>query len=169
VLDINGTIVPGNVYAGIDSVANRIINNSRWVPSMLLYSLAPIRAIATWKGSHVHGAHRWCDDDGQSTHGGACQLRRVRARPQVVPPAKLDDGLLDVMIVGDSPRRAVVSFMREAEHGTHINRPEVSLSTAREVTLSADRRLPVCGDGDALAHLPVTVRLRPGALQILAP
>jgi diacylglycerol kinase (ATP) len=73
------------------------------------------------------------------------------------------------MIVGDSPRRAVVSFMREAEHGTHINRPEVSLSTAREVTLSADRRLPVCGDGDALAHLPVTVRLRPGALQILAP
>jgi diacylglycerol kinase (ATP) len=51
VLDINGTIVPGNVYAGIDSVANRIINNSRWVPSMLLYSLAPIRAIATWKAA----------------------------------------------------------------------------------------------------------------------
>ena len=88
---------------------------------------------------------------------------------QIVPPARLDDGLLDVMIVGDGPRRAVVSFMREAKHGTHINRPEVSMNTAREVTLSADRPLPVCGDGDELAHLPVTVWLRPGALQILAP
>jgi diacylglycerol kinase (ATP) len=169
VLDINGTIVPGNVYAGIDSVANRIINNSQWVPSMLLYRLAPIRAIATWKA-----ATYTVRTDGVTTRVKAHMVVLANSGAyghglQVVPPAKLDDGLLDVMIVGDSPRRAVVSFMREAEHGTHINRPEVSLSTAREVTLSADRPLPVCGDGDALAHLPVTVRLRPGALQILAP
>ena len=59
--------------------------------------------------------------------------------------------------------------MRQAQHGTHINRPEVNLSTAREVTLSADRPLPVCGDGDELWQLPVTVLLRQGALQILAP
>jgi diacylglycerol kinase (ATP) len=88
---------------------------------------------------------------------------------QIVPTAKLDDCLLDVLIVGDQPRRAVVSFMREAEQGTHVNRPEVSLSRAREVTLTANRPLPVCGDGDELGQLPVTVRLRPGALQILAP
>jgi diacylglycerol kinase family enzyme len=88
---------------------------------------------------------------------------------QIVPSAKLDDGLLAVLIVGDAPHRAVVSFMREAKHGTHVNRAEVSMSTAREATLSADRPLPVCGDGDELAHLPVTVRLRPGALQILSP
>jgi YegS/Rv2252/BmrU family lipid kinase len=169
VLDINGTIVPGNVYAGIDSVANRIINNSRWMPGALLYRLAPIRAIATWKAA----TYTVCAD-GVTTTVKAHMVVIANSGAyghglQIVPPAELDDGLLDVMIVGDGPRRAVVSFMREAEHGAHVNRPEVTLSTALEVTLSADRPLPVCGDGDELATLPVTVRLRAGALQILAP
>jgi YegS/Rv2252/BmrU family lipid kinase len=169
VLDINGTIVPGNVYAGIDSVANRIINSSHWIPSALLYRLAPIRAIATWKAA----TYTICAD-GVTTTVKAHMVVLANSGAyghglQIVPSAKLDDGLLDVLIVADAPRRAVVSFMREAEHGAHINRAEVSMSTAREVTLSADRPLPVCGDGDELAHRPVTVRLRPGALQILAP
>jgi diacylglycerol kinase (ATP) len=169
VLDINGTIVPGNVYAGLDSVANRIINGNRWIPAALLYRLAPIRAIATWKAP-TYTVYA----DGVTTTVKAHMVVLANSGAyghglQIVPPAKLDDGLLDVLIVGDGPRRAVVSFMREAEHGAHINRPEVSLSTAREVTLTADRPLPVCGDGDELAQLPVTVRLRPGALQILAP
>ncbi|HEX7535857.1 MAG TPA: diacylglycerol kinase family protein [Dermatophilaceae bacterium] len=169
VLDINGTIVPGNVYAGLDSVANRIINDSRWVPAMLLYRLAPIRAIATWRAP----TFTVCAD-GVTTTVRAHMVVLANSGAyghglQIVPPAKVDDGRLDVMIVGNMPRRAVVSFMREAEHGAHIHRPEVSLSTAREVTLSTDRPLPVCGDGDELAQLPVTVRLRPGALQILAP
>jgi len=169
VLDINGTIVPGNVYAGIDSVANRIINDSRWMPGALLYRLAPIRAIATWKAA----TYTVCADGVTTTvkaHTVVLANSGVYGHGlQIVPPAKLDDGLLDVMIVGDGPRRAVVAFMREAEHGAHIDRPEVWMSTAREVTISADRPLPVCGDGDELAQLPATVRLRPGALQILAP
>ena len=169
VLEVNGTIVPGNVYAGLDSVANRIINRSRWIPGALLYRLAPIRAIATWKAP----TYTICAD-GVTTTVTAHMVVLANSGGyghglQIVPPAKLDDGLLDVLVVGDSPRRAVVAFMREAEDGTHINRPEVSLSTACEVTLSADRRLPVCGDGDELGRLPVTVRLRPGALRILAP
>ena len=167
VLDVNGTIVPGNVYAGLDSVANRIINDSRWVPGILVYRLAPIRAIATWKAPTYT-----IEADGVTTTVNAHMVVLANSGAyghglQIVPPARMDDGLLNVMVVGDTPRRAVVSFMREAEDGTHINRPEVSLSTAREVTLSADRPLPVCGDGDELARLPVTVRLLPGALQIL--
>lgn len=169
VLDINGTIVPGNVYAGLDSVANRIINDNRWLPAALLYRLAPILAITTWRVP----TFTVCAD-GLTTTVRAHMVVLANSGAyghglQIVPPAKLDDGLLDVLIVGDQPRRAVVSFMREAEQGTHVSRPEVSLSTAREVTLTADRPLPVCGDGDELTQLPVTVRLCPGALRILAP
>jgi diacylglycerol kinase (ATP) len=169
VLDVNGTIVPGNVYAGLDSVANRIINDNRWVPAALLYRLAPIRAIATWRAP----TYTVCAD-GVTTTVRAHMVVLANSGAyghglHIVPTAKLDDCLLDVLIVGDQPRRAVVSFMREAEQGTHVNRPEVSLSRAREVTINADRPLPVCGDGDELTQLPVTVRLRPGALQILAP
>jgi diacylglycerol kinase family enzyme len=54
-----------------------------------------------------------------------------------------------------------------ARHGRHIDRPEVLVRNGREVTLQADRPLPVCGDGDELAALPITVRVRPAALRLL--
>ena len=39
---------------------------------------------------------------------------------------------------------------------------------AHEVTIDADRDVPVCGDGEELATLPVRMRIRPGVLRILA-
>jgi diacylglycerol kinase family enzyme len=87
----------------------------------------------------------------------------------IVPSARIDDGLLDVLIVRDGPRRAVASFMREAQRGTHVHRPEVSVQQAREVTIDADRPVPVCGDGEELAALPATMRVRPSALRLIRP
>jgi diacylglycerol kinase (ATP) len=87
---------------------------------------------------------------------------------RIVPSAVLDDGYLDVLLVGAGPRRAVVSFMRQVQRGAHVNRPEVEVIRAREVTIDADRAVPVCGDGEELAALPATVRIRPAALNLLA-
>jgi len=164
-----GVIVPGNVYAGIDSVASAIINASRWLPALVAYRLAPVRAIATWHppvftltldgtARTIRAHNVVIANSGRYGHG-----------LHIVPPALLDDGLLHVLTVGAGPRRAVVSFLRQAEHGEHVHRPEVEIHTAREVTLTADRPLPVGADGDELGRLPVTVRIRPGALRLLAP
>jgi diacylglycerol kinase family enzyme len=40
---------------------------------------------------------------------------------------------------------------------------------AREVRISADRPFTLYADGDPVQELPVTVRVRPGALTVLAP
>ncbi|WP_344445316.1 diacylglycerol kinase family protein [Kitasatospora nipponensis] len=170
VLDVNGVIAPGNVYIGIDSLATRIINASRWVPALLLYRLAPVRAILSWRPA---GYTVRVDDTAE---------QRMRAHTvviansgayghglRIVPPAVLDDGLLDVMVVGDGPRSMIVKFMSEAKQGTHVHRPEVSLRTGLTVTVDADRPVPVCADGDEIAHLPATVTLLPAALTIIAP
>jgi len=167
VIDLGGTIVPGNVYAGIDSVANRIINSSRWVPGLLLYRLAPIRAIATWRA-----ATYTITTDGQTRTVKAHTVVVANSGAyghglQIVPPALVDDGLLHVMVVGDGPRRAVVAFMREAQHGKHVERAEVEITTAREVTLTADRPLPLCADGDEIGRLPATMHIRPAALALI--
>ncbi len=54
--------------------------------------------------------------------------------------------------------------------------PQVSLDRAAAVTLTMDRALPVAADGETLpwaaplpAGTPLTIRVRPGALAILAP
>jgi diacylglycerol kinase (ATP) len=169
VIDLNGTIVAGNVYCGIDSVSNAIINNNRWLPAKLLYRLAPVRAILSWKAPTytltIDGVPRTVKahmvvvgNSGAYGHG----LR-------IVPSAQMDDGHLDVLVVGDGPKRNIASFMRDAQRGTHVQRPEVDVTTAREVTIEADRALPVCGDGEELAALPVTMCIKSGALRLLAP
>ncbi|GAA2775629.1 diacylglycerol kinase family protein [Saccharopolyspora taberi] len=169
VLEVNGVIVPGNVYAGIDAVATAMINSSRWIPGPLLYRLAPVRAVLSWRPVRytltVDGRTRTMR--GQTVVVGNSGAYGHGLR--IVPPARLDDGLLDVLVVGDGPLRKIVSFMREAKAGTHLRRPEVGHETGREITLSADRPVPLCADGDQIGTLPATVRLLPAALRVIAP
>jgi diacylglycerol kinase (ATP) len=169
VIDLDGTIVVGNVYCGIDSVSNAIINANRRIPAKLVYRLAPVRAILTW---HAPTFTVTLDGDVRTLKAHSVVVANSGAYGhglRIVPSAVLDDGRLDVLLVGDGPRRAVVSFMRAAQRGTHVSRAEVEVVRAREVTIAADRPLPVCGDGEELATLPATMRIRAGALPLLAP
>lgn len=169
VLDVDGMIVPGNVYAGLDAVATKIINENRRLPALLLYRLAPVLALVRWKpatftldtdaGTRTAAAHMVVlANSGRYGHG-----------LHIVPSAVVDDGHLDAMTIGAVPKFKVAAFMSEAKRGTHVHRPEVEVSTATRVTLSADRPVPVCADGDELGMLPVTVTLRAGALRMVAP
>ncbi|MGH8881399.1 MAG: diacylglycerol/lipid kinase family protein, partial [Stackebrandtia sp.] len=169
VLDVNGTVVPGNVYIGIDSVATQIINANRWVPARLLYRLAPVRAIMTWRPPRYT-----LTVDGESWQGKAHTVVVANSGVyghglRIVPPAIVDDGLANLMVVGDAPRRAVATFMRHAKTGAHVHRREVELRTAREVVVDADRPVPVCADGDEVGRLPATIRLRSHAISVLVP
>jgi YegS/Rv2252/BmrU family lipid kinase len=169
VIDLDGTIVVGNVYCGIDSVSNAIINANRRIPAKLVYRLAPVRAILTW---HAPTFTVTLDGDVRTLKAHSVVVANSGAYGhglRIVPSAVLDDGRLDVLLVGDGPRRAVVSFMRAAQRGTHVSRAEVEVVRAREVTIAADRSLPVCGDGEELGTLPATMRIRAAALPLLAP
>jgi diacylglycerol kinase family enzyme len=166
VLEANGVIVPGNVYAGMDATATKIINDNRRIPAKLLYRLAPVIALARWRPADFTVV---ADGHSTTTTGHMVVIAnsgRYGHGLHIVPTAVLDDGLLDVMVVGQVPKYKVAAFMGQAKTGAHARRPEVELSTAKEVTLSADRPVPVCGDGD---ELPITVRVRPGALNLIAP
>lgn len=169
VLDAGGRIVPGNVYAGVDSVSTEMINNSRWIPAALLYRLAPARAMLTWRPPTYTVVA-----DGETTTARAHIVVVANSGTyghglKIVPDAVVDDGLLDILVVEAGPKRQLAPFMNQARHGTHINRPEVSVRRARRVTLTADRPVPVAADGDNLGSLPCTVTLRPAALDVITP
>ncbi|HEY2298871.1 MAG TPA: diacylglycerol kinase family protein [Jatrophihabitans sp.] len=169
VIEMGDTIVIGNAYCGIDSVSNAMINKSRWLPPKVVYRLAPVRAIVTWRAPRFT-----LTVDGEPTSVRAHMVVVGNSGAyghglRIVPSARIDDGHLDVLVVGDGPKRAIASFMREARRGTHVERPEVSVHTAREVVIEADRAVPVCGDGEELAALPVSMRIRTDLLRLIRP
>ena len=169
VIDAAGQIVLGNVYVGVDSVANEAINNNRWLPGLLVYRLAPVAAIIKWRAPMFT-----VESDGRSQTMRAHTVIVANSGAyghglQIVPSAILDDGVLDVMTVADGPRRKVITFMSKAKTGSHVDSDDVAVHTAREVTISADRAVPVYADGDLLTQLPVTIAVRPASLSLIAP
>jgi diacylglycerol kinase family enzyme len=87
----------------------------------------------------------------------------------IAPDAELDDGLLDVVLVGEVAKLRYLANLPKVFKGTHLAEPEVTVLRAREVEIAADRPFEVYADGDPLTDLPTTVRLLPRALRVLAP
>ncbi|HVK23032.1 MAG TPA: diacylglycerol kinase family protein [Actinokineospora sp.] len=169
VIEAAGSVVLGNVYAGIDSLSAQIINDNRWLPAKLIYRLAPALALLRWKPPTYT-----VTVDGQTISAKAHTVIVANSGAyghglRIVPDAVVDDGLLDVMIVSAGPKRHVAAFMSQAKTGAHVNRPEIRILRGHEVAIDADRPVPVGADGDDLGALPCTIRVRPAALRILAP
>lgn len=168
-LEVGGRLAPGNAYTGLDAVANLMMNDSR-IPSAIAYRVAPVLAVVGWKPAdfaleidgtrHSIRAHLVVmANSGRYGHG-----------LDIVPDAVLDDGLIHVLVAGaEIPKWSVARFMRLAESGAHVDEPGVRRFTGRRVTVSADRALPLCVDGDGAGRLPATVEIRPRALRVIAP
>ena len=160
----------GIASCGFDSVANRIANESRLVKGNLVYLYAALRAVATWTPARfelvLDGKVRVYT--GWSV--GACNSKAYGGGMYAAPNAELDDGLLDVVVSERTSRfNFVFRLLPRLFKGTHVDLPYVHEMRAREVRISADRPFTLYADGDPVQDLPVTVRVRPGALTVLAP
>jgi diacylglycerol kinase family enzyme len=145
------------------------VNESRYIPGKWVYPYSAVRTVPSWQpvayeitvdGSLVH-AHGYTVIVANSGYYG----RGIH----IAPDAKIDDGLLDVVIIDQIARRELPRFLMELRAGEHIHRPEVTWMTGLHVKIAADRPLPVYGDGDPVSSLPLDIDLKPGALRVLAP
>ncbi|MEU2160870.1 YegS/Rv2252/BmrU family lipid kinase [Streptomyces sp. NPDC087659] len=163
-----GVSVLGSVYAGVDAVANQHANTSKLLRGAASYYAGGLRAVASWRPAEY-----------RITVDGVLHERRgytvVAANSgyygfgrHVAPGASLDDGVLDVVVIRHAPKRLFFAMMNELKTGAHLKRPEVEILRGKEIRIEADRTLPYGADGEVDATLPVTVRVQPGALNVLA-
>ncbi|PAX87350.1 sphingosine kinase [Streptomyces albidoflavus] len=82
--------------------------------------------------------------------------------------ARLDDGLFDVVVVGEVSRAELVRVFPKVYKGTHLSHPAVTVHRARSVTVEAPD-ITGYADGEPLGALPLTARCVPGAVRMLAP
>jgi diacylglycerol kinase (ATP) len=90
----------------------------------------------------------------------------------IAPAASLDDGLLDVTVVGEMHRAQMLVNFPKVFKGTHISHPKVTTFRATRVELaSLDTAVPmdVYADGERVGPLPATMESVPDALTVRVP
>lgn len=84
---------------------------------------------------------------------------------RICPAARPDDGRLQVVSIGDVPRRTFLRVFPTVFSGRHVDRPDVTLDVGETVTLDgAD--IEVWADGELLGPLPIRLEVVPASLLV---
>ena len=158
----------GTVLAsGFDSRVNDRANRMRVPRGRLTYDLALLAELAALRPI----PYRIRLDDGPvreveatlvavgngSSYGGGMRI---------CADARLDDGLLDVTVVGACGRGELLRVFPRVYRGAHLTHSKVSVHRAARVTLEA-AGVTGYADGEPLGPLPLTARSVPGAVRLL--
>ncbi len=107
---------------------------------------------------------------GQAIFAAVANGARYGSGVRIAPDAKMDDGWLDVALVG------AIGWMRLIEaipivlaSGDLRGFPEVQRHRGKRVVLSTDRPAKVHGDGELLGESPAEFEVLPGALRVMTP
>jgi diacylglycerol kinase family enzyme len=88
---------------------------------------------------------------------------------KITPDAEPDDGLFDVLLIGDVSKRDLVLTLPKIYRGTHLPHPKAELLRGANVTIDAPIPLPVELDGEQPGTTPSTFEVVPRALRLRVP
>ena len=89
---------------------------------------------------------------------------------QLDPSIRMDDGKLNVCriyanSITDYLKLGFSMFRGDQKRNWNV----LCVEALREVEIRSKERLPAQGDGELIGHLPITVKIRPKAIQIVTP
>ena len=88
---------------------------------------------------------------------------------KICPEARLDNGQLDLVTVGDLGRFEILTKFHRIFSGTHLSIPEVQSARVRTVEVGpadAAAQIPLEVDGETPGRLPARFEVVPGVLKL---
>jgi YegS/Rv2252/BmrU family lipid kinase len=98
----------------------------------------------------------------------ACNGRYFGGGMEIGPNAQMDDGLLDLIILGDLTRPELLANLPTIYSGSHLKHPKVQAFRARKIEIETTEQIYVEAEGEWLGQAPATIEVIPKALQVLA-
>jgi diacylglycerol kinase (ATP) len=154
--------------AGFDSIVNERANTMRHPKGASRYTLAMLIELVTLKPIQYR-----ITADGELLDTGGMMVSvgngvSLGGGMKVTPTAIVDDGLLDILVVGPLTRIQFLRIFPKVFAGTHIADPRVKIIKAKKIRLEAEEVVAYT-DGERFAPLPIDIEVRPGALLVFAP
>ena len=158
---------------GFDSEANRWANGVRWATGTPLYLLAVARTLVTYRPRVLRVVVDGVECGGPAWLAAVGNTRFYAGGMMIVPGAEVDDGLLDVCVIGAVPRAEFVARFPRVFRGTHTREASVTTRRGRVVELDAPGGggppLELWAAGERVGTLPGRVEVIAGAVRVLVP
>jgi YegS/Rv2252/BmrU family lipid kinase len=97
-----------------------------------------------------------------------CNSRFTGGNMMMAPSARVDDGLLDVVVLSRVSRGRLLKLLPTIFKGTHTDAPEVEVFRGATVNVRAATPLALTPDGEIFGHTPIRVSMHPGAIKVFA-
>ncbi|MPV49308.1 diacylglycerol kinase family lipid kinase [Pseudactinotalea sp. HY160] len=162
------------VSAGFDAAVNDRANSYRRPRGGARYVRGVLAELRTFR---PYGYRLTIDGATREFDGALVALANGRTfggGMAIAPDARLDDGLIDVVIARDIGRAELLRVFPRVYRGTHVDHPAVEVLRARHVRIEAieghPSPVPVAfADGEPLGAVPLEATIRPGAVRFLGP
>lgn len=160
-----------SLAAGFDAaVALRALTVPAWLrgsPRYLVATLCEVARLKLWQLRVVADGVPVRDD--ATLFASTLNTASYGAGMPAVGPARLDDGLLDLLVAGRFGRMGALLMLPRLLAGRHLGHREVRTLRFHRLELHSHTPLPLAADGEAMAAAnTVAVEVLAGALRVVA-
>ena len=156
--------------AGLDADANARANRlPSWLRSSAGYLFAAVQALFAFRPVQVRVSTEDRTENRKALLIAIGNAHRYGGGIKIVPRAQLDDGLLDVCLVGDISKVKVFFCLPIIYFGGHTGLKEVEYFRARTARIESDPALDVYADGEPACRTPVELSRVSTGLRVIVP
>jgi YegS/Rv2252/BmrU family lipid kinase len=151
------------------AVAKRTNESAKSFGGRFSYLWSTLAVFARWRNTEVEVAV-----DGEARSGRMHEVivangRYLGGGMMMCPEARPDDGLFDVLLLGDLTKHDLVRTLPKVYRGTHLPHPKAELLRGVVVSVDALDPLPIQLDGEQPGTTPVRFDLVPRAIRLRVP
>jgi diacylglycerol kinase (ATP) len=156
--------------AGIGADVSDMVNGGfKVVNGELTFTIAAALTLLRWRNRPMRAVIDGEPRDLVAQQVVIANCRYYGGGMQIAPAAQPDDGLLDLLVVGDVGRLEAMRMMGRVRRGAHLPHPKLEHRLVRRVEVSSPRPVGIDADGERPGGLPAVFEVLPGALEVVAP
>jgi len=156
--------------AGISgAIARRANDSSKALGGKVSYYWATLSVFFGWQAGEMRVTVDGESRSGKMIDAMVCNGRYLGGGMMMCPDAEPDDGLFDVLLIGDVTKRDLAFVLPKTYKGKHLPHPRLELLRGSVVTVESEEPLPIELDGEQPGTTLARFEVVPQALRLRVP
>jgi len=150
------------------AIARRANETTKALGGKASYFWATLAVFAGWQADELRVSVNGQERQGRMHDVIVGNGRYLGGGMMICPDASPDDGLFDVLLIGNLTKRDLLLTLPKTYRGAHLPHPKAELLQGATVTIEAEA-VPIQLDGEQPGTTPASFEVVPGALRVRVP